>query len=178
MEFTEAKARLIDQEFDHAVGYIRGVEDWEQMRERAWEQGEMLRKLASVVQRVGIPLNVRAFSFDLRTYPTWDDGKPLTDEMRMTAVNAGRLINAVARDFYPGVDREKINSEYSWGIKFPLDEHTSLLYSTPNEVTCEQVPVLDADGEPVLEEVEETVRTTVSVMKPKTEKKCISLFTT
>ena len=125
-------------------------------------QVEDLRAVASAIEATGIPIRRPGmFEPDAR----WSD-KP--GEIRGNAGLGVELIRAVH------VPVDKVIDDNLWGVEGTLPSGIKVGYSIWNTATCEQVPVLDDNGEPVMHTVSKMV--SVDVVEAKTEKKCMPIL--
>jgi hypothetical protein len=182
MEPYEAKAALHDLGPRQALNRLPGenyktdfddVGRWESARELAKAQARDLNKIVNMLDRTGMPIA------DLRIeprIPTWFDAEE-SDAARTVAKAAARFVASVRTALGPDRAVKPQASEYSsyWGLNLAFESGMTYGYQIYNEVTCDQVEVVDEHGEP---ELVEEVRSagTVTVMVPKTVRRCINLF--
>ena len=125
-------------------------------------QAADLRNLAHAIESTGIPLMSPALEIG---YKWAGDDRELA---RRGAKVGVEFLKAL------GYSIEKINSEHYWGVRSELPSGIRVQYSIINTATCETVPVLDEDNNPVMETVSKLV--SVDVLEAVTEKKCMSIF--
>jgi len=72
--------------------------------------------------------------------------------------------------------RDKVSTDYSWGMKIELGGGIDYSATVDNEITCEYIPVTDDEGEPVFTETLVEARDAAVVRTPVTRRSCITLF--
>ena len=131
--------------------------------ETALRQADDLHRIAEAIATTGIPIE------PIRIHP---NVRYSTDpvEVRRQAKIGIELMRAC------GVSINKIDSESMWGIEGRMPSNIKVEFSVYNETTCDRVPVMDDDGEPVMETVTVTKLVDVEETKAKTIKVCMPIF--
>ena len=128
----------------------------------AQRQAEDFRALASAIEATGIPVAKPSMVEPMVHY---------SNDPSVIRRNAGvgkELLRAL------GLPVSKIASDTLWGVEGTMPSGIKVGYSAWNSATCEQVPVLDDNGEPVMHTVTKMVA--VDVIEAKTEKKCMTIL--
>lgn len=125
-------------------------------------QAADFRNLAHAIESTGIPL----------MSPSLEIGYKWAGDDREVARRGAKVGVELLKTL--GYPIEKINSDVYWGVKSGLPSGMTVSYRVVNTATCEIVPVLDEDNNPVMETVSKLV--SVDVLEAVTEKKCMSIF--
>ena len=125
-------------------------------------QSADFRALASAIEATGIPV---ATPIMVEPKVHYSNQK---ETIRRNAGVGIELIRAL------GLPVDKIASDTMWGVEGTMPSGIKVGYSAWNTATCEQVPVVDDDGEPVMHTVTKMVP--VEVIEAKTDKKCMTIL--
>ena len=128
----------------------------------AQRQAEDFRALALAIEATGIPVATPMMVEPKVHY---------TNQKETIRQNASVGIELI-RALHLPVD--KIVSDTLWGVEGTMPSGIKVGYSVWNTNTCEKVPVLDDDGEPIMHTVTKMV--SVDVVEAKTDKKCMTIF--
>lgn len=147
---------------------------------KANEQAEAFENIARMVRETGVRMNVTSIRplIEVRTYSS-----SLTHlEKQDHAVLGSRLTRALG-GHYLGIRAweklEALDYGYEWGITTPRgDLPFHFRFGVARELTCKQELVLDDEGLPIMEMVEQEVYSKVEVEKAKTKRVCTNLFET
>lgn len=142
-------------------------------RALAYEQAEMLHRLAELVKFTGIPLSGESLGFGFDAYQFGEDDD---DVQRQVARRIARFGRYAIGAFFPDADINKVSTEWEWGIRAQIGPRFHLEATYPNQVTCKNVELTDDEGEPIMEEVKVPHTEYKTEMRAKTERQCITLF--
>ena len=136
------------------------------------EQAAWLRRLADAVEETGI-----AVTGSLSPAFNYIDAQALSlEHARLVARRMARTTIMLIRRAQVREQVKKVNNEYQWGVRAQLCPGLHIEWTMGQNLTCEEVPVLDDDGKPVIERVKKYVSAEVEVEQVVTERVCTKLF--